>query len=147
MPAAALRRIVYRSRSRLLGSAIETAAEFARILESSRRRNAESSLTGALMLREASFAQVLEGPPQAVAATLARIGADPRHDTIEMLEDHPVDLRAFAEWSMAYAGDIDTADIPLTLSFAGLMLNPTQSAILSRLRACLGAGNGAPSSV
>lgn len=135
--AAPLRRLIYRSRSRLEGDAAAVAQELARILETSRTRNQASGLTGALLLRDGMFAQVLEGPPAAIGATFARIAVDPRHAALETLEDGPAPLRAFADWSMAYAGEADLPDIPLTLSFAGLMLNPAQDALLARLRACL----------
>jgi hypothetical protein len=136
---APLRRLIYRSRSRIQGGPGATAREIGRILESARLYNQENDITGALMLGKAAFAQVLEGPGAPLDETFARIAVDPRHDGIEMIENGPAERRAFAGWTMAYAGALDAPDIPLTLSFASLMLNDLQTEILARLRRAVGA--------
>lgn len=137
MPNDALRRLIYRSRSRIAGAPAEVARQIAQILDTARRYNSANFITGALLMRDALFAQVIEGPPDRIAETFARIAADDRHHDIAMLSDGPADSRAFAEWSMAYAGNPGGSDIPITLSFAGIMLNDVQTAILDRMRASL----------
>jgi hypothetical protein len=129
-----LRRLIYRSRSRLNGDPAGIAAAIASILETSRNRNEQYGLTGALLMRERRFAQALEGPADAVHAVFDRIAADPRHDDVELIEDGPVPARAFPGWTMAYAGDAGAADIPLTLRDALVPASPEQEAVLSRLR-------------
>lgn len=49
-----------------------------------RVRNAETGVSGALVHLDGWFAQVLEGPPEAVGATFARIVADPRHRDLDL---------------------------------------------------------------
>jgi hypothetical protein len=46
--------------------------------------------------------QVLEGAPDAVAATLSRIEADDRHSGVLTLCKKQTSARGFADWSMGY---------------------------------------------
>lgn len=133
--AAPLRRLIYRSRSRLGGGAAAMGAEIGRILETARSRNECLGVTGALVVRGARFVQVLEGPSPAVQALFDSIAADPRHDQITTIEDRPVAARAFAGWSMAYVGEAGAPDIPLTLADAGRPVDDEQGRVLQRLRA------------
>lgn len=133
-----LRRLIYRSTSRITGGPSAVALELGRILETSRRRNPENGLTGALMLREQRFVQVLEGPDASVGETLGRIAVDPRHGDLEMLEDGGAAARVFGDWTMAYAGEFGLPDIPLSLSLVGSILSDAQTAMLGKLRAYLG---------
>lgn len=74
-----------------------------RILEQSRHNNAIDGVTGLLWTDGVRFLQVLEGPPESVAATYARIGKDPRHHAIVVLSDRTVEQREFGHWSMSHA--------------------------------------------
>ncbi len=130
--------MIYRSRSALTGTPREVASALGGILDVSRRRNAEDGVTGALLLRESVFAQVLEGPAAAVAETFARISADPRHSAITVLEDTPATTQIFAQWSMAYAGDGGMPDIPLTFGLDDTRFSAEQAAIMDRLRSYAG---------
>ena len=71
------------------------------IYESSRHNNAIDGVTGLLFSDGRRFVQVLEGPDEAVAATMARIAADQRHSAIEIVADQAVAAREFGQWSMA----------------------------------------------
>lgn len=71
------------------------------IFESSRHNNAMDGVTGLLFSDGRRFVQVLEGSPEAVEATMARIRTDPRHDHLVVLRDGPVAAREFGSWSMA----------------------------------------------
>jgi len=62
--------------------------------------NAETGVTGALCYADGTFAQVLEGPAEAVDAVLERIAADSRHETLVMRGRRVVEERAFGAWSM-----------------------------------------------
>lgn len=75
------------------------------ILESARRLNTKSEVTGALWFNGDHFIQVLEGGRQAVSATYHRIAADKRHVNIELVDCRVVAERLFYDWSMAYFGD------------------------------------------
>lgn len=79
-----------------------TGVELGRILETSRRNNRAADVTGLLLHAEGSFLQVLEGPPDAVASTFARIGRDPRHHKLVQIFHGPIVGRSFAAWQMGY---------------------------------------------
>ena len=83
------------------------AAEVGKILESSRRNNSKKGLSGALLFTATGFAQVLEGPLDAIETTFERIQVDLRHADVTVLSLQPVERRSFAAWSMAFAGKPD----------------------------------------
>lgn len=70
------------------------------ILRASRRNNAAAGVTGLLVTGGRRFLQALEGPEEAVLATYARIGADPRHFAVVQLAREPIPNRQFAQWTM-----------------------------------------------
>jgi hypothetical protein len=85
------------------------------ILTVSRRNNLQVGVSGILLQRGRRFLQALEGEPDAVNATVARIRADPRHIAIVALSERVVAERAFGDWAMAsdreMAGDAVIARI------------------------------------
>lgn len=97
-----MRQIIYASRTHGQVAAGLASA----ILRQSRVHNGMDGITGLLCARGDEFMQVLEGPKESVALTLARIMADPRHHSIELLGDRPVEERDFGDWTMAYR-DVD----------------------------------------
>ena len=97
-----LYRLVYCSRNAL--SDTEATAEVRRILAVSRRNNAAVAVTGALLFTSGIFAQVLEGPLAQVEQTFERIQTDPRHADVTVLQISCTEQRAFADWSMGFAG-------------------------------------------
>lgn len=103
--------LLYRSHSLL--PADQTDLEVARILRGARAKNAALGITGALMLYEDWFAQVLEGTEEAVRSLFERIENDPRHDSVEVLDQRHVASRAFERWRMAYVGEHGEVDIPM----------------------------------
>ena len=92
-----LRQILYISTAYPSG----TRAELDPIYESSRHNNPLDGVTGLLFSDGHRFVQVLEGVPDAVGATMARIRNDSRHRAIEVLRDEAVAAREFGYWSMA----------------------------------------------
>lgn len=68
----------------------------------SEQYNVLHGITGVLTLHKGRFAQVLEGPEEALRKLMRRIMADPRHHTIQVISDGPIVKRRYAEWSMAY---------------------------------------------
>lgn len=78
----------------------------ARVVESivarARLHNRQRGITGALLFTGGHFAQWIEGPPRALAATMARIEADPRHDAVTRLLETEVHERRFDAWTMAF---------------------------------------------
>ena len=97
-------RLVYYSRNALPRPEATQAAEVRRILASSRRNNPRAGVTGALMFNGGCFAQVLEGPREAVKRTFGRIQRDTRHADVAVLQLAPVGRRGFPAWSMAFVG-------------------------------------------
>ena len=110
--------LIYRSHSLVHSAEIDH--ELSRILRTARARNASLGITGALMLYDSWFAQVLEGPESAVKALFARIEADKRHNGVEVLER-----------------DAHFASCSRKTSLS--ILPPLASAVTSRVRCCDGA--------
>ena len=76
-------------------------AEVSRILEVARAKNAEAGVTGALLYNLGSFAQMLEGPMDAVHETFERIQRDPRHRDGVVLSAKRISEPLFSSWDMA----------------------------------------------
>ena len=133
-------RLVYRSRSVIPDH--ERRAELGRLFTAARSHNKKRQITGALLLLDDCFVQTLEGDEDEVQALLARIQADPRHDSLEVLETALVDGRVFGRWSMAkVAGEEDEPDLPLLANLRGISpaaprgdSTPDQEAVLQVMR-------------
>jgi hypothetical protein len=65
--------------SRSTGDAAASEAAMADIVETAHRNNPTRGLTGALIFAGSNFAQILEGPTDAVEAMMASITTDSRH--------------------------------------------------------------------
>ena len=132
-------RLIYRSHSLLPDSGKDQAA-LAAILKQSRSGNADKGITGALMLYDDWFAQVLEEPQAAVEALYARIKADARHDGVRLNEAGPTPKRLFGKWAMAVVAEHHEPDQPMVATTGGLAqgapwkVTLEQEAILTRLR-------------
>lgn len=87
-----------------LSTATEPFAEsdLLNLLELSRRNNHGAGLTGMLLYADGHFIQTIEGDPDDVEATFARISGDPRHRDILVALQDDVDERVFPEWSMGF---------------------------------------------
>lgn len=81
----------------------------ASIVRTSVRLNAESGLTGLLLVCRRHFAQVLEGSADAVEATFGRIQRDSRHTDIRLIQMARCDQRLFPDWTMS-ARRVDVGD-------------------------------------
>jgi hypothetical protein len=132
-------RLIYRSHS-LLADGSQGQTELADILQGARHKNAALGITGALMLYDDWFAQVLEGPQAAVEALFARIKADPRHDSVRLGEAGTVAKRLFDKWAMAIVAEHHEPDLPMVATSGGLAqgapwrVSLEQEAVLTRLR-------------
>lgn len=98
-------RLVYRSQ--LTISPEDRKVELASILDSSRSKNVDHDITGALLVWQDYVVQTLEGEEGAVRDLYEKIAKDPRHEAVTLLEAQAVDRRAFAKWSMARVSDND----------------------------------------
>lgn len=74
------------------------------------RPNGRNDITGALIYTASHFAQILEGPRDAVASLMERIGRDGRHEQIRVLCTETGQPRLFAQWAMAYGGGPNALD-------------------------------------
>lgn len=113
-PAGRVFKVMYYSRHDLgaRGEAARARAVDA-ILAWSRDWNARVGITGALLVGPHHFAQVLEGPVDAVKSTFGRIALDPRHRAVTPIHADWAAGRDFGEWSMARVGVEGEADVPL----------------------------------
>ena len=101
-----LRQVFYLSR---VDSAL-TDPEVSQILSISQRNNRRKDITGCLLYSGRHFAQVLEGNPDLLNDTLARIAKDGRHCDVKIVMDRMVVSRAFPNWSMGILYKLDVDD-------------------------------------
>lgn len=90
--------VAYKSRST---DRIVDPKTLASILFVAQRHNVADQLTGALTYGDGHFIQVLEGPEEALVATMSRIIADVRHLDLEIVGPTPIARRMFPDWCMA----------------------------------------------
>lgn len=132
-------RLIYRSHSLLPQNGKDETA-LVEILKQARAKNADLGITGALMLYDDWFAQVLEGPQAAVEALYARIKSDTRHDGVRLNEAGIATKRLFSKWAMAVVAEHHEPDQPMVATVGGLAqgapwkVSLEQEAILTRLR-------------
>lgn len=103
-------RLMYRSRDRV--SPENRREEFGNIFSQARSDNQKRHITGALLLSDERFVQVLEGDESAVRSLYAAIERDPRHTDVELLSAERVPERLFARWSMGEV-KLDDSYLPL----------------------------------
>ncbi len=138
-------RLMYRSQS--LITAPRRRRELGDIFATARRNNKRLGVTGALMLSDDAFVQVLEGEEPTVRRLLATISADQRHQQIKVLEADAVAGRTFGRWAMAEVGADGGADIRLLSNAtkgvivaaprADPSITPAQEAVLATMRESL----------
>ncbi|MCS6997120.1 MAG: BLUF domain-containing protein [Casimicrobiaceae bacterium] len=89
-------RLVYASQAHVA----VTPEVFDDILNVSRRKNAQTGITGVLCTNGHVFLQLLEGSRAAVNQLYGRILRDPRHRDVQLLHFEEIHERKFASWSM-----------------------------------------------
>ena len=92
-----LHRIIYTSRPFGFDSAMLNG-----ILADARRANERDAITGALICRDDIYIQWLEGPRDAVQASVERIKRDDRHLDLKLHVSKPVPERVFGAWAMLH---------------------------------------------
>ncbi len=93
-----LERVLYTSRARGNSDSLLMQVD---ILATSQRNNARDDLTGALLIHDGRFLQVLEGAAQALDRLMTRLAGDPRHDDVVVIERKPIPARVFSGWTIA----------------------------------------------
>jgi hypothetical protein len=92
------------------------------ILSTARSHNKANNVTGALLLTEAGFAQVLEGARDTVERTFERICGDTRHADVTVLSFTPMERRSFPDWPMGFSKQASVGGVdPLAM----LLADPT----------------------
>ena len=102
MPGTPLLRLTYYSRNAIADVCTDASREVERLLTLARRNNARDGLTGALLHSEGHFAQMLEGPPDAVERAFERIRCDWRHADLVVLRREAAGARLFEGCPMAH---------------------------------------------
>ena len=106
-------KVIYHSNIAVEGGADTVMEHVKDILTWSRSWNGKHGITGALMLNNNNFSQVLEGPSHAVKALFGHIVCDRRHRNVELLQSDYFKERDFSNWTMAFAGSPGEADIKM----------------------------------
>ena len=79
-----------------------TRADLEGILSVSRVNNERDGLTGILLHADQHFIQTLEGEEVDVRTAFTRIGADPRHRSVDIVLREEIEERSFDGWSMGF---------------------------------------------
>jgi hypothetical protein len=132
-------RLIYRSHSRIPTDSDRL--ELGNILRASRANNVRRGVTGALLMYDGWFAQVLEGTHAQVHQLFDVIKVDPRHDAVTVYEEGEVDAPVFARWAMADVSEHGQPDVPLVATATGVVgggtwktATPEQEEVLVKLR-------------
>lgn len=99
-------RLIYRS---VANADVVSNAMLRDLEQQSSAANAESDISGLLVMAGNVFVQVLEGDSKIVTALFNRIGQDPRHHAIELVSHNPINARHFDGWGMRL---VDLYDLP-----------------------------------
>ena len=76
--------------------------EFLELVAQSQNNNDALGITGVLMYKDGNFMQVLEGEQEVIAKLYASIKADPRHTLVSIIQEGPISLREYPDWSTTY---------------------------------------------
>lgn len=85
--------------------------ELRNLLSQSQSNNARDNLSGFLHIEDQIVLQYLEGPPEKLGATLARIREDNQHNQFRILAEGSLERRYFDGWKMAL---VESAAVSLT---------------------------------
>ena len=80
------------------------------LLEITRSKNAQKSITGILLYSMGSFFQVLEGEDERLTELFAFISLDPRHSNVTKIIHEPIAQRSFSDWTMGYS-EVDPTEL------------------------------------
>lgn len=111
-------RLIYRSHNLIPED--RRKRELGELFGVARSNNKKQHICGALLLADDTFVQVLEGDETAVRALFDRISADPRHDSISLVETGHVEAEVFSRWAMAKVAEDGEPDIPLIAHAEGI---------------------------
>lgn len=87
---------MYISQSRIDRSQVDE------LVSASLSNNYKSGITGGMIFTGRLFAQIIEGPADAVNDLIDKIAMDDRHSGFKILVKEAVDERAYRDWNMGY---------------------------------------------
>lgn len=90
-----LYRIVYVSKA--VGETGQSVQSLAHILGAAERNNRRDEVSGAMMFHGDEIVQIVEGARTDLDRLMRRVGADPRHCDLVVVEDRPVMQRRYRE--------------------------------------------------
>jgi Sensors of blue-light using FAD len=132
-------RLMYRSRIRIPRQVRK--GQLGDVFSVARSNNKKQDISGALLVTDDWFVQILEGDEAPVRELFAHIERDVRHDSVVVLESGQVDERVFSRWAMAKVAKDGEPDIPLLARTdgiapaAGHRSTPEQEQVLDVMRA------------
>lgn len=114
-----------------------SATDFNAILQQAQKNNTANGITGMLIFNKSYFLQTIEGPRAQINRLLYSLIADQRHHDLQLIENHEIKHREWAQWSMNYASPTeDNAAIYLkystTTDFNPYLLNAESAIELMR---------------
>ena len=87
------------------------------ILDSARRHNQDSGVTGVLVYGGGVFMQAIEGGRQAVSDLYGTISLDPRHKDVALLHYEEIVERRFGSWTMGLV-DVSRVNASVLLKYS-----------------------------
>ena len=87
------------------------------ILDSARRHNQDSGVTGVLVYGGGVFMQAIEGGRQAVSDLYGTIARDPRHKDVALLHYEEIVERRFGSWTMGLV-DVSRVNASVLLKYS-----------------------------
>lgn len=102
-----LREILYSS----LLAPHQPTAVVGQIVSRARMRNAENGITGLLVFDGLRFCQHFEGPEDQVSSLVRLLQTDPRHESMRVLYEGPVQQRHYHRFELGFAEVEDHDDL------------------------------------
>lgn len=111
-------RLIYKSK---IGPKLQEPGKLEELAERASSNNAETGITGLLLLTGEQILQVLEGPGRFVNQLYAKIINDERHLDIELISYESIDATLFYDWNMRF---LDLRKLPPSVHALLLMKYP-----------------------
>lgn len=113
------------------------------ILSVSRRNNQRANISGALIVSECYFLQVLEGSRSDVAERFLKITQDRRHQNLQIISAGDVGTRLFPSWEMHQILTVSIKDQIISRFLVEETFNPMEMSETAILDLCflLSTGN------
>lgn len=98
-------------------------ADILSLLQAAERRNPQQGISGMLCWSGEFFLQCIEGERAPVTQCFARILADRRHHSVELIVSAPTSARWFSQWGMGFSRMLSSRRVDLPEA-TGASFNP-----------------------